>query len=313
MADGLNVEKTETPNISVNIGDFKIKNPVITASGTFGYADEYEDFMDLVNIGALVTKGITLNPKEGNPQPRIREVKNGMINSIGLENKGIHKFLEEKLPVLRENNIDFIVNIAGESIEEYSKLAKICGDNGIQAIELNLSCPNVKSGCLEFGKDETTLSKLVSEVRKSFGRALIVKLGSNVSYPEKIASVCEQSGADAISAINTVKAMAININRDYKGFKFIKGGLSGSVIKPVALNFIYEIRGHVSIPIIGMGGISSLEDMLEFFAVGADAFQVGTSSFTHPNLSERLVFELVEFMKKEKFSSLQELKDSLRN
>lgn len=312
MGESLNAEKVITPDISVCIGDLKLKNPVITASGTFGYANEYEDFMDLANIGALVTKGITLYPKEGNPQPRIKEVKNGLINSIGLENKGIHKFLEEKLPLLRKNNIDFIVNIAGESIDEYSELAKICRDNGIQAVELNLSCPNVKSGCLEFGKDENILYKLVSQVRTQFDGALIVKLGSNVSYPEKIATVCEKGGADAISAINTVKAMAVNINRGYKGFKFIKGGLSGSVIKPFALNFIYEIREHVSIPIIGMGGISSLEDMLEFFAAGADAFQVGTLNFTHPNLSEKLVFGLTEFMKNENFSSIGDLKTALR-
>ncbi|OGH94422.1 MAG: dihydroorotate dehydrogenase B catalytic subunit [Candidatus Melainabacteria bacterium GWA2_34_9] len=300
------------PDISVNIGRLKLKNPILTASGTFGYADEYDDFMNVSNIGAIVTKGITLNPKTGNPQPRIKEVKNGLINSIGLENVGIQDFIDKKLPVLKENNIDFILNIAGASIEEYIEIAKICQSNNIETVELNLSCPNVKSGCLEFGKDEKTLYKLVSEVRKNFDNTLIVKLSSNVSFPEKMAKTAEKGGADAISAINTVKAMNIDINKNLKGFKSIKGGLSGSCIKPLALNFIYEIRQHIAIPIIGMGGISCFQDMLEFFAVGADAVQIGTANFTHPDLSDTLVIELNNFMKQQNYGSLAELVRDLR-
>lgn len=250
------------PDTSVNIGKLKLKNPVLTASGTFGYSDEYDDFMNVANIGAVITKGITLNPKVGNPQPRIKEVKNGLINSIGLENVGIYEFINKKLPILKEKNIDFIVNIAGPSIEEYAELAKICEKNNIQGIELNLSCPNVTSGCLEFGKDEETLYKLVSEVRGNYTGALIVKLSSNVSFPEKMAKTAEKAGADAISAINTVKAMNITLNKNFKDFKYVKGGMSGTVIKPIALNFIYEIRQHISVPIIGMGGISCFTDML---------------------------------------------------
>jgi len=310
------------PDTSVNIGKLKLKNPILTASGTFGYADEYDDFMNVANLGAIVTKGITLNPRTGNPQPRIKELKNGLINSIGLENIGIYNFIEKRLPVLKENNINFIINIAGESIEEYVKLAKICQANNIDAVELNLSCPNVKSGCLEFGKDEETLYKLVSEVRKNFNNSLIVKLSSNVSFPEKMAKTAENGGADAISAINTVKAMNVEVKIATSGlrpprndnaiFKYIKGGLSGSCIKPIALNFIYEIRQHVSIPIIGMGGISCFQDMLEFFAVGADAIQVGTANFTHPDLSETLVSELNNFMKQQNYESLAELVKDLR-
>jgi len=301
------------PDTSVNIGKLKLKNPVLTASGTFGYVNEYDDFMNTANIGAIITKGITLNPKTGNLQPRIKEVKNGLINSIGLENIGIHDFIEKKLPVLKENNIDFIVNIAGSNIEEYVKLAKICQTSNIDAIELNLSCPNVTCGCLEFGKDEETLYKLVSEVRNNFKNTLIVKLSSNVSFPEKIAKTAENAGADAISAINTVKAMNVDINKNSKGFKYIKGGLSGSCIKPLALNFIYEIRQHISIPIIGMGGISCFQDILEFFAVGADAIQIGTANFTHPDLSERLVLELNNFMQQQHYGSLAELVKDLRD
>ena len=300
------------PDTSVNIGKLKLKTPILTASGTFGYTNEYDDFMNVANIGAIITKGITLNPKIGNPQPRIKEIKNGLINSIGLENTGIYDFIEKKLPVLKENNINFAVNIAGSDIEEYVELAKICQTNNIPAIELNLSCPNVKCGCLEFGKDEETLYRLISEVRKNFENTLIVKLSSNVSFPEKLAKTAEKAGADAISAINTVKAMNIDINNNFKGFKFLKGGLSGSCIKPLALNFIYEIRQHISIPIIGMGGISSFQDVLEFFAVGADAVQIGTANFTHPDLSEKLVTELNSFMKQQNYGCLDDLLKNLR-
>lgn len=302
---------TAKPDTSVIIGKLKLKNPILTASGTFGYADEYEDFMNVSTVGAVITKGITLTPKSGNPQPRIKELPNGMINSIGLENLGIYEFTEKKLPVLREKKIDFIVNIAGSNINEYVEIAKICQENDIKGIELNLSCPNVKSGCLEFGKDEDTLRKLVSEVRNNYEGTLIVKLSSNISFPERIAETAEKAGADAISAVNTVKAMSINFSRNYKGYNFIKGGMSGSCIKPVALNFIYEIRNHVTIPIIGMGGICCLEDILEFFAVGADAIQIGTANFTHPDLSEKLVSELEEFMKKYGYTSLTELINNL--
>ena len=304
-----NLLKSDT---SVNIGKLKLKNPILTASGTFGYTNEYDDFMNVANIGAIITKGITLNPKIGNSQPRIKEIKNGLINSIGLENTGIYDFIENKLPVLKENNINFAVNIAGSSIEEYVELSKICQTNNIPAIELNLSCPNVKCGCLEFGKDEETLYRLICQVRKNFENTLIVKLSSNVSFPEKMAITAEKAGVDAISAINTVKAMNIDINNNFKGFKFIKGGLSGSCIKPLALNFIYEIRQHIAIPIIGMGGISSFQDMLEFFAVGADAVQIGTANFTHPDISEKLVVELNSFMKQHNYSSLDDLLSNLR-
>jgi len=297
---------------SVKIGSLTLKNPVITASGTFGYNNEYEDFIDLTNIGALVTKGITLNPKAGNAQPRIKEVHGGLINSIGLENVGIHEFIDKKLPILLKNNMDFIVNIAGESIEEYKKVASICEENDIKGIEVNLSCPNVTKGCLEFGKDKDTLYRLISGVREVFTETLIIKLGSNVSFPEKTAFTAQKAGADAISAINTVKAMHVNINKDYKGYKYVKGGLSGRCIKPLALNFIFEIRKHVNIPIIGMGGITNLNDILEFFAVGSDAIQIGTANFTYPNLSEQLALELANFIKINNYNNLQELISNLR-
>jgi dihydroorotate dehydrogenase (NAD+) catalytic subunit len=299
-------------DLSVKIGSLILDYPVIAASGTFGYANEYEDFINLSGIGAVITKGITLEPRSGNPQPRIKEVLNGMINSIGLENIGIYRFIQEKIPILEKNKINYILNIAGESIEEYRELGIICQENNIKALELNLSCPNLDKGCLEFGKDEGTVLRLVSGVREVFKGTLIIKLGSNVSFPERIAKTAQDSGADAISAINTVKAMSVSVNDNYKGYKFVKGGMSGICIKPIALNYIFEIKKHITIPIIGMGGIYSLNDTLEFFAVGADALQVGTANFTHPNLIEKLVFDLKNFMVKHDYTNLNRLMFDLR-
>jgi dihydroorotate dehydrogenase (NAD+) catalytic subunit len=297
------------PDLSVNIGRLKLKNPIITASGTFGYADEFENFVNLQKLGSVITKGITLKPKEGNPQPRIREVKGGLINWIGLENIGINAFIEQKLPVLRQKNIDFIVNIAGSSLEDYVEIARICGINGIEAVEMNVSCPNVTEGCLEFGKDPDMLKRLTSAVREAFNGTLIVKLSPNVSNPAKIAQIAESSGADAISAINTLKGMSIktSIKNGQILYDKVKGGLSGSCIKPVALSFIHDIKAAVKIPIIGMGGITSFEDVIDFIAVGSSAIQVGTANFTHPNISEKLVDELEQFMKKNNIISFEKL------
>lgn len=297
------------PDLSVNIGQLKLKNPIITASGTYGYADEYEDYVNLSNVGAIITKGMTIYPRAGNPQPRIKEVKGGMINCIGLENMGIYDFIKHKIPVLEEKNITYIVNIAGSDIDEYAKLAKICLDNGIYAIELNLSCPNVKSGCIEFGKDKEILYKLVSSVREVFDKTLIVKLSSNVSNPTELAINAEKAGADAISAINTVKAMSVEarINNKKLEYKYVKGGLSGSCIKPIALGFIHEIRQAIKIPIIGMGGISSASDILEFLAVGSSAVQIGTANFTHPYICDQLEENLIKILLNNGISSLREL------
>ncbi len=296
-------------DLSVNIGKMKLKNPIITASGTFGYADEFDEYIKVSNLGAIVTKGITLEPRKGNPQPRVQDVTNGLINRIGLENMGIYPFLEKKLPIiLKEKNISFIINIAGSSEEDYVQLAKICQDNSIEAIELNLSCPNVKDGCLEFGKDPDTLYRLVSNVREAYEGTLIVKLTSNISYPAQMAQLVQKAGADAISAINTVKAMHIRLN--YNNNKFekttIQGGLSGPTIKPIALNFISEIRSVVDIPIIGMGGITYVQDVLEFLSVGANAVQIGTANFTHPTISEQLVDDLADILIKNNKTSLKE-------
>lgn len=311
---GVNVGVGVNVDMRVNLGGLTLKNPIITASGTYGYADEYDDFISVKNLGAIVTKAISLKPRPGNKGRRIMETEAGMINSIGLENMGIDAFLENVLPTLHNEKIDFIMNIAGATFDEYVELAKICDQNQIKAIELNLSCPNVHSGCLEFGTDENSLYKLVSAVRDNYSGVLIAKLTPNVTDISKIAIASQKSGADIISAINTVKATGIRIsyNRGKFAQERITGGLSGVGIKPIALRAISTIRENVSIPIIGMGGISSLNDIFEFIAVGADAFQIGTANFTHPDIAEKLVNELEEFIQNSGLSSYEELKEKIK-
>ena len=300
--------------LSVNLNGLELKNPIMTASGTYGYASEYNDFIDVSNLGAVVTKAISLHPRAGNKHLRITETKAGMINSIGLENVGIEKFIEVKLPELIENNIDFVMNVAGSTLDEYVKVAKICDDNNIKAIELNVSCPNVKAGCLEFGTDENSLFELVSAVRAVYNGFLIVKLTPNVTSIEKLGIAAQKAGANALSAINTLKGTSIKI--DFIKGKFYKtivqGGYSGIGIKPVAVGAVSRLVKAVDIPVIGMGGIETLDDVLEFFAAGAEAVQIGTANFTHPETAGKLVKEIEDFITKNGFEDLNELKRELR-
>ena len=303
-----------TDILNTNLNGLIFKNPIMTASGTYGYNDEYNEFIDVSNLGAIVTKAISLYPRSGNKNIRIAETKAGMINSIGLENIGIEKFLTDKLPVLKEKNIDFIVNIAGSSINEYIELSKICEANKIKAIELNVSCPNVKSGCIEFGTDEKSLFELVKSVREEYKGFLIVKLTPNVTSIEKIGLTAQKAGANAVSAINTLKGSSIklvNINGKLKK-TILSGGYSGIGIKPVALSAVLRLYKVLDIPIIGIGGIETLEDVLEFFAAGAEAVQIGTANFTHPDIAEKLVLELENYIKQNGFKNLDELKKELR-
>lgn len=301
-------------DLSVRKGKLSLKNPIMTASGTFGYADEFEDFIDVSRLGAVVTKAISLNPRPGNPWNRVIEVTSGMINSIGLENVGIEKFISDKLPVLRKKNIDFVVNLAGSGMDEYVELARICDANKIHAVELNVSCPNVKSGCLEFGTDAKTLGELVKSVREVYNGSLIVKLTPNVTRIEDIALAAQENGADAVSAINTLKGLGMKLS--FKNGKFYReqviGGFSGVAVKPVALGVVNRLKQVLEIPIIGLGGIASMQDVLEFFAVGAEAVQIGTANFTTPDISERIIDELSVFMEENGFKTLEELKAELR-
>lgn len=300
--------------LSVNLNGLELKNPIMTASGTYGYASEYNDFIDVSELGAVVTKAISLYPRAGNKHLRITETKAGMINSIGLENVGIEKFIEVKLPELTKNNIEFVMNVAGSTLDEYVKVAKICDENNIKAIELNVSCPNVKAGCLEFGTDENSLYELVSAVRAVYNGFLIVKLTPNVTSIEKLGIAAQKAGANALSAINTLKGTSIKI--DFIKGKFYKtivqGGYSGIGIKPVAVGAVSRLVKAVDIPVIGMGGIETLDDVLEFFAAGAEAVQIGTANFTHPETAGKLVKELEDFITNNGFEDLNELKRELR-
>lgn len=304
----------KTLDLSLKIKDFKIKNPIITASGTYGYNNEFDAFCDVKKLGAIVTKGITVEPRVGNEGYRIFETEGGMINRIGLENIGIHEFLKDKLPVLKNNNIDFILNIAGSTPEDYIELAKIAQANDIKAIEVNVSCPNVKCGCIEYGVNKQALYELILMIRKHYDNCLIVKLSPNVTSPEDMATAAQNAGADAISAINTVRGMGIKLELNKDNFKktSVAGGLSGKAIKPIALSFVDRISKVVDIPIIAMGGIHTLQDVLEFFSVGAKAVQIGTANFTHPETAEKLVKDLEKFMSEHNFSTLEELQKKLR-
>ena len=300
---------------SVDLGrGFVIKNPIMTASGTFGYCFEYARFYDIKKLGAIVTKAITLNPREGNSGRRIFETCGGMINRIGLENVGVERFMAEKLPLLSKGGMDFVINIAGSSLEEYISLAKTCEEHKIRAIELNVSCPNVKSGCLEFGTDEKTLYGLVSQVRDEFSGCLIVKLTPNVTSVEKIAESAQKAGADAVSAINTLKGTGIKLtwakNRFIK--ETVSGGLSGRAVKPVALGVVSRISQVLDIPIIGIGGIYDLADVFEFLSAGASAVQVGTANFTHPECAGCIADDLHDFMYENGIRSIEDLKEKLK-
>lgn len=302
-------------DLSVNLNGLKLKNPIMTASGTYGYSSEYNDFIDVSNLGAIVTKAISINPKMGNEGDRIFETTGGMINRIGLENVGIKEFVDKKLPDLKEKNINYVMNLAGSTFDDYIMAAKVAQEADIKAIEVNVSCPNVKQGCLEFGTNPESLGKLTREIRNVYKNFLIIKLTPNVSDIESLAKTVEENGADCISAINTLKGLGVKIeilpNGQIKKSS-VQGGLSGKCIKPVALSMVKRIKEVVNIPIIGIGGISNTQDVLEFLSVGADAVQIGTENFTNPTITETIIKELEELLAKLNLNSIEELKRELR-
>ncbi len=303
-------------DLSVNLNGFKLQNPIMTASGTYGYCDEYDDFIDVSKLGAIVTKAISIEPKKGNTGERLFETYGGMINRIGLENLGIEEFISKKLPILKEKNINYVMNLAGSTVEDYIKAAEIAQNAEIKAIEVNVSCPNVKQGCLEFGTNPNSLGNLTSAIRKIYKGFLIIKLTPNVSDIESLAKSAEDNGADCISAINTLKGLGVKveITPDKKIKKtFVQGGLSGRCIKPVALSMVKRIKASVKIPIIGIGGIANIDDVLEFLTVGADAIQIGTENFCHPDITIKLINELTKIIESLNLESLDELKRKLRD
>ncbi|TAL22839.1 MAG: dihydroorotate dehydrogenase [Nitrospirae bacterium] len=300
-------------NLTINIGKLKLKNPVMTASGTFGYGEEYSEFVDLNKLGAIVVKGISIKPKEGNPPPRICETSCGMLNSIGLQNMGVKEFLKTKLPYIRKYDTKLIVNILGNTIQEYVKLSGTLDDAGVDGIELNVSCPNVKKGGMLFGTDKKMLGKLIRTVRNNVKNStLITKLSPNVSDIREFAKVAEESGSDAISLINTIPGMAINIKTRKPKIANMIGGLSGPAIKPIAVRMVYEAYTAVKIPIIGIGGIMNYEDAIEFMLAGATAVAAGTANFVNPVATLDIIKGIESFMKENNIMDLKELTGGLR-
>jgi dihydroorotate dehydrogenase (NAD+) catalytic subunit len=280
------IDKKIAPDLSVNIGAVKLKNPVIAASGTFGFGREYSDFIDISRLGGICTKGLTFNPRPGNEGIRLWETASGLLNSIGLENPGIEAFLENELPWLSQKGTVIIANLSGSSssIEEYEKGALLLDASSVDIIELNISCPNVKSGGMAFGLDPYAAGEVTSRVRRALkNKPLMVKLSPNVEPLLPIARACVNEGADALSLVNTFKAMAIDVQKRRSVFNNVSAGLSGPAIKPIALRMVWELcRENLGVPIVGLGGIATARDALEFLAAGALAIQVGTAVFVHP-------------------------------
>lgn len=295
------------PDLSVRLGPLRLKNPVMTASGTFGYGEEFADFLDLGCLGAVVVKGISLLPRPGNPPPRIVETPAGMINAIGLENVGVEVFLASRLPRLRERGVPVIVNIFGNTVEEYAELAsRLDGAAGIEALEINIGCPNVKQGGMIFGTDPAMAAKVVEAVRLSTGLPLITKLTPNVTRIGEIARAVVDAGSDILSCINTVAAMAVDIFSRRPKLANVMGGLSGPAIRPVALRCTYEVVRSVNVPVIGVGGITGAADALEFLLVGARAVQVGTANFINPATAVEIVEGIERFLQVQGLAGIEE-------
>jgi dihydroorotate dehydrogenase (NAD+) catalytic subunit len=284
-------------DLSVTIGSLRLLNPLIAASGCFGYGVEYADVVDLASIGGVAVKGLFLSEREGHPPPRIVETPAGMLNAIGLQGIGVHRFIAERLPELRDRRATVIVNICGTTLDEYVEVARILSDaEGVAALELNISCPNIKEGGITFGCSLPGTHQVVSAVRKVTRLPVIPKLTPNVTDVASFARAAEDAGADAISLVNTFLAMAIDVHTRRPKLSNIVGGLSGPAIRPIAVRMVYECRRAVQIPIVGMGGIATAEDVLEFMIAGANAVQVGTMNFVDPFIWEKLLRGLEHYM-----------------
>ncbi|MDH3545284.1 MAG: dihydroorotate dehydrogenase [Desulfuromonadales bacterium] len=309
----LKQEIVRRPDMSVEIAGIKLRNPVMPASGTFGYGEEYTPFVDMEKIGAIVTKGLSLKPKAGNPTPRIAETVSGMLNAIGLQNVGIDAFIQHKMPFLRTVNTPVIANFFGNTLEEYGEVAKRLNDiPEIAAGELNISCPNVKQGGIVFGTDPKAASEVVALVRKNLQKPLIVKLTPNVTDITVVARAVEEAGADAIACINTITGMSVDVNTRKPRIANMTGGLSGPAIRPVAVRMVHQVVQTVSVPVIGIGGIVKAMDALEFLIVGAKAVQVGTANFVDPTAMISIIEGIEEFLVEEGIDDIHDLIGSLR-
>ncbi|MDQ1277730.1 MAG: dihydroorotate dehydrogenase catalytic subunit [Thermodesulfobacteriota bacterium] len=299
--------------LAVAIGTLKLKNPVMTASGTFGYGEEYAPYVDLNRLGAIIVKGLSLKPRSGNPVPRIMETPAGMLNAIGLQNIGVKSFIRNKLPYLRQFDTAIIANVYGETIEEYLRVSEILtAAGGVHALEINVSCPNVKRGGVAFGTDPDMVAEVTNGVKDVTDLPVIVKLSPNVTDICVMAKAAEAAGADAVSLINTITGMSVDVEKRIPHLKNITGGLSGPAIKPVALRMVWQVAGRVRIPVIGVGGIMSPRDALEFFIAGARAIQVGTANFVEPRATMRIIDGIGAYMERHRILDMDNLVGSLR-
>jgi dihydroorotate dehydrogenase (NAD+) catalytic subunit len=295
-------------NLGFSIGDLRFKNPVLTASGTFGYGSEYDDFLEVSRLGGIVLKGTTLEPREGNRYPRMAETPYGMLNAVGLQNKGIDYFEKSIYPRIQSYETNIIVNINGSYIEDYVALAeRINKLEKIPAVELNISCPNVKMGGMAFGTNLDSAREVTRKVRAVYSKKLIVKLSPNVTNITDFARIVEEEGADSVSLINTLLGMSVNVEKMKPALSTITGGLSGPAIKPVALRMVWQVANAVKIPVIGMGGIMNTYDALEFLLAGACAIQVGTASFIDPQISLKILDGIENYLIKKGFSDIKEI------
>ena len=300
-------------DLSVQIGKLSLQNPVMTASGTFGYGREYEDLTHLDRLGAIVTKAVTLKPRAGNPPPRIVETSAGMLNAIGLANVGVAGFIEEKMPFLRTVDTRVIVNVAGSTVDEYVEVSRrLDGCEGVDALEINISCPNVKQGGISFGADPALASEVISSVRKATRLPLIAKLTPNVTDISPIARAAQDAGADALSLINTLYGLAVDPATRKPLLSNVTGGLSGPAIKPVALRMVYDVAGAIDIPVVGCGGIATANDAIEFLIAGASAVQVGTASFTTPTAAIDVLEGIERFLTEQGIGDIADLINAAR-
>lgn len=295
-------------NLNINIGKLQLKNPVMTASGTFGYGPEFSDFMDLSRIGGIFVKGTTLLSRQGNPYPRMAETPSGMLNAVGLQNKGVDYFIDHIYPTVKDIDTNIIVNVSGSTIEDYVITAeKLNTLEKIPAIELNISCPNVKEGGMAFGTSCLSASQVVSSVRRVYKNELIVKLSPNVTDISEIALAVEAEGADSVSLINTLLGMAIDSEKRRPILSTITGGLSGPAVKPVALRMVWQVAKAVKIPVIGLGGIMNAADAIEFMLAGASAIQIGTANFIDPTISVNVVDGINDYLDRHGYKSVSEI------
>ena len=294
--------------LSIDIAGLKLKNPVLTASGTFGYGVEFDDFFDVNNLGGFIVKGTTLLPRQGNAYPRMAETPSGMLNAVGLQNGGVKYFIEHIYPRLLRYNTHVLVNVSGSTVEEYVSCAEQINElEHISGIELNISCPNVKEGGMAFGTSCPAAEAVVNSVRKVYHKTLMVKLSPNVTDIAEIAKAVEGCGADCISLINTILAMAINVESRKPVLSTVTGGLSGPAIKPIALRMVWQVSNAVKVPVVGLGGIMNANDAIEFFLAGASAIQVGTANFIDPLATQHIISGIDNYLERHKFKSIKDI------